>query len=224
MAAMPNKTDHQIQQDVLRELEWDPRVRETEIGVQIQDGVVTLTGTVDSWAKKVAAKDAAHRVIGVLDVANDIRVHRPGEKKTDTEIATAVRRALEWDAFVPDGCIETTVSDGVVLLEGTVEHAHQREDAMRVVENLQGVVSVANHIEVVPSPADLVTVRRHIEDALERRAAREARAIEVSIEDGIVRLRGKVRSWAEKRTVIGAAVGTRGVARVVDEIEIDPSF
>ena len=97
------KTDSEIQQDVARELSWDTRVSPTEVGVQVSKGVVTLSGTVDSWAKVRAAEKAAHRVVGVLDVANDLSVKLPGTaSKTDTEIAQAVRHALEWDALVPE--------------------------------------------------------------------------------------------------------------------------
>src|SRR3989337_248322 len=124
------KSDTQIHHDVLEELKWDSRVDETEVGVEVDNGVVTLTGTVTSWAKRMAAEEAAHRVSGVLDVANDVKVRIPGElTRTDTEIAQAVRRTLEWDVFVPDERITSTVSDGWVTLEGPVDRGSQREDA-----------------------------------------------------------------------------------------------
>ncbi|MCI0660117.1 MAG: BON domain-containing protein, partial [Acidobacteria bacterium] len=107
------KTDELIRDDVIAELSWDNRVRETRIGVTVSRGVVTLTGTVTSFAKKLAAQDAAHRVDGVLDVANDIQVIRSDDLAlTDTDIAKAVRHTLEWDVFVPDTHIRSTVSDG----------------------------------------------------------------------------------------------------------------
>ena len=115
------KTDTQIHHDVIEELKWDSRVDETEVGVQVAAGVVTLTGTVTSWAKRVAAQEAARRVIGVLDVANDLKVKAAGGlSRTDTEIAQAVRQALEWDVFVPNEKITSTVTDGWVTLEGPV--------------------------------------------------------------------------------------------------------
>ena len=111
------KTDIQIQMDVLRELKWDTRVAQTDVGVEVDNRIVTLTGTVDSYAKKTAAERAAHRVVGVLDVANDIEINYPGlGRKTDAEIAQAVRQSLEWDAFVPDQKIRSTVTDGRVTL------------------------------------------------------------------------------------------------------------
>src|SRR5690242_16211778 len=113
--------DPEIQQAVIRELRWDTRVDETDVGVEVDNGVVTLTGTVDTYQKRMAAQQAAHRVSGVLDVANDIRVHIPGTgARTDTEIAQAVRGALEWHTDVPHEHIRSTVMDGQVTLEGHV--------------------------------------------------------------------------------------------------------
>ena len=114
---MMRKSDEHIHQAVLRELRWDSRVGETEVGVEVDQGVVTLTGTVASYATKLAAQAAAHRVTGVLDVANDIRVRIPGSRgRTDTEIAQAVRHALAADVLVPDTSITSTVTDGWVTL------------------------------------------------------------------------------------------------------------
>src|SRR5690242_17767431 len=109
------KSDAQIQQEVLRELNWDTRVEETEIGVIVDNGVVTLTGNVGSYGKKLAALEAAHRVAGVLDVADEVQVVvRGGKTRTDTEIAQAVRNALEWDVMVKAARIRSTVTNGWV--------------------------------------------------------------------------------------------------------------
>jgi osmotically-inducible protein OsmY len=117
MAQVIKKTDTQIHHDVLEELKWDSRVDETEVGVEVDKGVVTLTGTVTSWAKRMAAEEAARRVIGVLDIANDIKIKVPGGlTRTDTEIAQAVRHALQWDVFVPDEKITSTVAAGSRLM------------------------------------------------------------------------------------------------------------
>jgi len=217
------RSDPEIQQRVLSELKWDTRVEDTDVGVEVDAGIVTLTGTVSSWAKKVAAHEAAHRVAGVLDVANSITVKVPGIR-TDTEIASAVRHALEWDVFVPDERIRSTVSRGWVTLEGDVDFWNQREDAERAVRNLSGVCAVSNKIEVKPStvlpiPYD---VRRSIEEALERQAEHEARRIDLQVHDGRVAVSGTVHSWAEKRAVIGAAKGTPGVRNVEDHLRIQP--
>ncbi|MBI3964747.1 MAG: BON domain-containing protein, partial [Chloroflexi bacterium] len=170
------KTDAEIQQAVIQELRWDPRIAETDVGVEVDRSVVTLTGTVRSYAKQMAAQEAAHRVAGVRDVANDIRVKLPGDAtRTDTEIAQAVRNVLEWHAFVPDERIRSTVSDGYVILEGDVDFWQQREDAEHAVRNLAIVRGVDNRILVKPPPIDAESVRTEIEAALERRAARAAK-------------------------------------------------
>jgi osmotically-inducible protein OsmY len=220
-----SKSDSEVQQDVLRELSWDPRVEETEVGVEVHGGVVTLTGSVSSWAKRVAAQDAAHRVLGVLDVANDIQVKVPGgDVRTDTEIAQAVRRALEWDAFVPHERIQSTVSNGLVTLEGNVDSWTEREDAERAVQNLVGVHGVTDKMTVLSAkPVQSERVREAIENALERRAEREARRIRVEVTGtGTVTLTGQVRSWAEKRATLAAARFAPGVRSVEDHLEINP--
>lgn len=216
------KTDSQIQQDVLQELKWDTRVEETEVGVEVDGGVVTLTGVVSSWAKRTAAQEAAHRVAGVLDVANDLQVRLPGAGRTDTDVAQAVRDALEWDVFVPHEQIRSTVSDGAVTLEGEVEHWNQRADAEEAVRKLEGVRLVTNRIQVRPARVSEPVVRKAIEDALERHIEREARRIQLDIEEGRVTLSGTVRSWAERQAAVGAVRGTPGVQRVEDHLRIEP--
>jgi osmotically-inducible protein OsmY len=218
------KTDTQIHRDVLEELTWDSRVDETEVGVEVDQGVVTLTGTVPSWAKRMAAEEAAHRVSGVLDVANDIQVKIPSElTRTDTEIAQAVRRALEWDVFVPDQRITSTVSDGRVTLEGTVELWSERVDAGRAVGNLAGVKGVVNQITVKPMKPVTGDVHKAIERALARRAEREAGQIRVEARDGIVTLTGAVQSRAERESVVAAARFTPGVRDVEDHLRTEPA-
>jgi len=223
--AAVKKTDSDVQQDVLRELKWDPRIEETDVGVEVDDGVVTLSGTVGSWGKRYAAAEAAHRVRGVLDIANDIAVKTPGTPgRTDTDIAGAVRNALVWDVFVPDTRIRSTVSNGVVTLEGDVDTWTQHDDAARTVRNLSGVREVVNLIEIKAPRVDAAKVRKSIEEALERRAEREAKRVWFQVEDGNVKVSGTVRSWAERETVIGAARGTPGVRSVEDKLRIEPSF
>src|SRR6266849_5109837 len=156
--AVEVRTDPQIQTDVLAELKWEPRVRPNEIGVAVKDGVVTLTGWVDSYTKKWAAEDAAHRVRGVKAVANNIEVRLPSSsERTDADIAAAAVRALDWDAFVPIDKIDVTVSKGWVTLKGEVEWQYQKQDADRVVRRLSGVKGVINLITVRPrvTPAEI---------------------------------------------------------------------
>ena len=217
------KTDTQIHRDVLEELKWDSRVDETEVGVEVDGGVVTLTGTVTGWAKRVAAEEAARRVIDVLDVANNIKVKIPGGlTRTDTEIAQAVRHALEWDVFVPNDRITSSISEGWVTLDGTVERWSQRQDAERAVRNLAGVKGVVNRITVAEAEPVTRDVRTAIEQALERRAEREARRIRVDMHDGIATLTGSVHSWAERKSLVAAARFTPGVLDVEDHLRTEP--
>jgi len=215
------KTDGEIHRSVLEELRWDPRVDETDVGVEVDRGVVTLTGTVTSWAKRVAAQAAARRVAGVLDVANDIAVKIPGgPTRTDTEIAQAVRQALHWDVFVPDERITSTVTNGRVTLAGTVDRLVERDDAERAIRNLTGVTGVTSDITVTgPGPADIdERIERSIDQVLERRAERHARRIRVRVRGGVATVSGPVTSWAERRAVLGAVRATRGVRDVKDEL------
>jgi osmotically-inducible protein OsmY len=217
------KTDSQIKSDVLNELKWDSRVDETDVGVQVKEGIVTLVGSVDVYAKKIAAREAAHRVHGVLDVVDElqVKVARIGAP-TDTDIARAVRDALEWDAFVPDEKITSTVSLGIVTLEGVVPTWSQRADAERVVRGLAGVRGVINQITVMAKAVDSSRIKADIEEALERQAEREARRIGVSVKDGVVMLTGRVRSWVEKDTIDRVVGFATGVRRVDDRLIVDP--
>ena len=223
MAVLEVKSDREIQEDVLAELRWDSRIRQADVGVEVDDGVVTLTGTVDSWAKKLAAREAAYRVAGVRDVADDVRVKLSGSlERTDTEIAQDVRYGLEWDPFVPEKDIRSTVSDGRVTLEGQVHTLRQKQDAGRAVRGIRGLRGIDNRLTVEPPKADPEQLRKSIEQALERRAEREAEKIDVSIRDGIVTLKGRVRTWAEKDAVIGAVSHAPGIREVSDQLFVRP--
>lgn len=214
------KSDAEIQQDVLKELSWDTRVAPTDVGVEVHDGVVTLSGTVGNWAKKIAAEEAAHRVSGVLDVANDLQIKMLVDEPTDTEIAAAVRNALKWDVFVPDERIQSTVSKGVVRLKGCVETYAQREDALRAVRNLVGVRMVFDELAVETADVTPEALRASIHEALDRHAEREMHKLQIDIENGRVTLHGDVQSWREREAVVGAVTGTRGVKSVVDHLRI----
>lgn len=219
------QSDSQIQQDVLRELKWDTRVEETEVGVTVEQGIVTLTGTLSSYARKLAAQEATHRVFGVLDVANDIQVRVPGSVgRTDAEVAQAIRNALEWDVWINEGQIKSTVSNGFVTLEGIVEVLRERDDAERAIRGLAGVRGVTNKIEVQPARIKAEDVREAIEQALERRAAREARHIRVDVRDGKVTVSGAIRNWAEKRAILGVVSHAPGVRAVDEHLYVDPLF
>ena len=225
MTGTITKSDHEIHQAVITDLEWNTQVDETEVGVEVDSGAITLTGTVSSFAKKMAAQEAAHHVAGVLDVANDILVKVPGTlARTDTDIALAVRRGLEWDALVPDEKIRSTIINGWVTLEGTVPCWADRCSAESAVRNLNGVHGVTNGLTVNTPTVASETVRRSIQDALERRADREAERIEVDVTDGTVILTGRVNNWAEKQAVLGAAGYAPGVRKVEDHLRVNLFF
>ena len=218
--ATETRTDEQIQRDVLAELKWEPRVKPNEIGIMVKDGVVTLTGTVDSYAKRWAAEVSAHRVRGVKAVANEIEVRLPGAtERTDTELAQAVVRALQEDAFIPIDKLDVSVSKGYVTLKGEVEWQFQKADAERVVRRLTGVKGVFNSIVVKPrlAPDEL---KDRIEKALIRSAETDAKRITVEVQGSKVILKGTVRSWAEKEEAERVAWSAAGVTEVDNQISI----
>ena len=213
------RTDEEIQRDVLAEFKWDAQIQPNEIGVSVKDGVVTLTGWVDSYLKKWSAEEAAHRVAGVRAVANDLEV-RLATERTDADIAAAALRALEWDAAIPDDRIQVTVSKGWVTLRGEVEWQFQRQDAERVVRRLAGVKGVSNLITVKPhaTPSE---IKKKIEDALVRNAEVDASRINVEVQGSKAILRGTVRSWTEREEAERAAWLAPGIETIDNRIEVE---
>jgi len=220
--ATAQRTDAEIQAEVIAELKWEPRVQASEIGVAVKNGIVTLTGWVDSYTKRWAAEEAAHRVRSVKAVANDIEVRLPGSaERTDTDLAKAVLNALRWEAAIPADKLDVTGSQGWVTLKGEVEYGFQKRLAERVVERLSGVKGVTNLITVKPHvmPTDL---KQSIERALVRNAEIDARNIMVEVEGSKVILRGTVRSYAEKKAAEEAAWAAPGVTEVENRIVVSP--
>ncbi|WP_200213957.1 BON domain-containing protein [Micromonospora coerulea] len=218
-----SRTDQDIQTDVLDELTWEPRVRPNEIGVTVTDGVVTLTGWVDSYAKKWAAERAAHRVARVRAVANDLAVRiATSAEKSDPEIATAASRALEWDAFVPIETLDVTVADGWVTLHGQVEWEYQRRAAERAVGRLTGVRGVSNGITVRPATArtDGRDLAERIVDALARNGATEAEGITVRVHGDTIVLAGLVHSVPEREEIERVVWSAPGIREVHNHVTI----
>lgn len=218
------QTDSQLRADVLAELGWDARVRESDFTVEVRGGIVVLTGTVGSWAERVVAQQAAHRVAGVLDVVNDIEVRLPtSSAQADTDLAHAVRHALHRDDLLPEARIASTVDHGTVTLEGEVDLACQREEAERAVRDLTGVRRLVNKIRIEPMDVALSEqVRKAIVSALSRRLERELAHLNVEVQGGRVALSGSVTSLAERRAAVGAAESAPGVHGVDDHLHVEP--
>jgi osmotically-inducible protein OsmY len=219
--AIAIRSDAVIQMDVLSELDWDPEVDATEVGVEVDDGVVTLTGWVDSYAKKVAAERAAQRVEGVRAVANDLSVKRHATR-TDTNIGKAVADALESNSLVPVDRLKITVKNGKVTLQGEVDWDYQRQAAVNITRHIQGVRDVFNLITLKQPAVSPDEIKDAIGRALVRSAELDASRIDVSVEGGHVVLRGTVRSAAEKTAAEAAAWRAKGITRVTNEIEVRP--
>ncbi len=206
--------DVNTQRNVLEELQWDTHVQPNEIGVVVKDGIVTLTGWVDSYLKKPAAEEAAHRVLGVLAVANDIEVRLPGfAERTDADLAAAVLNALRWDAAIPAGKVDVTVSQGWVTLKGEVDHYFQKRDAEPAIERLSGVRGVSNLLTVKPQPVPQ-DLKSQIQKALVRNAQTDASRITVEVQGSKVILRGTVSSYAEKKAAEETACSASRVTEV----------
>ena len=219
--APAGKTDADIRNDVMSELSWDSRIGETQIGVQVDHGVVTLGGSVEDWATCRAAVEAAHRVAGVQDVANELQVRNSlTAHLTDTDIAKAVRHALEWDALVPEKDIRSTVAGGVVVLEGVVATPIQREEAERLIGRLRGIKRLINRLQI-SEIAEADAVAASIRQALNRRAIREASQIEVRVAQGHVTVEGIAQSREERLAILGAIRGTRGVQTIDDRLTVE---
>jgi osmotically-inducible protein OsmY len=211
--------DDEIQRNVLEQFKWDPRIRPTEVGVTVKDGVVTLLGTMDSYTKKWTAEEIARRVAGVRSVANELEVTLPtGSRRINEDIARAAKQALEWSTSVPDS-VKAVVENGWITLHGEVEWHYQKQAAECAVRDLVGVKGVINQIQVKPRVKP-EGVKRRIEEALKRAAETNAKNIEVETVDGKVVLKGRVHSWYEKEEAKREAWLAPGVREVVDQLAI----
>jgi osmotically-inducible protein OsmY len=214
------KTDSVLKADVVNELAWDPAIKETAIGVAVKDGVVTLTGHLDTYAEKDAATRAVRRIAGVKAIAVEIDVRlSPTHQRSDTDIAKSIETALRWNASVPSDGIRVTVDHGWVTLQGEIDWNFQRTSVETAVRPLVGVVGVSNELKLKPKvlAADLSL---RIEEALKRQALRDAQRIHVAVSGDKVTLTGQVHSWQERQAAQGVAWSGPGVRSVVNELEV----
>jgi len=215
------KTDKQLQCDVIDELQYEPSVDATKIGVTVQNGIVSLSGTVANYAETYRAIDAAERVAEVKAVTNGIKVELPSmHQRDDADIAQAVVNALKWHVWVPHDAIKVKVEQGWVTLEGTVDAKFRRESADNAVRYLTGVKGLTNLIIVNQPAISSSEVKTKIENALRRATELEAKHINVEVNGNKVILRGHVRSWAERGDAKRAAWAAPGVGQVEDHLTI----
>ena len=215
-------TDKLLKQHVENALEWEASLDATDVAVAVDEGVVTLRGTVRTYAEKLTAEKIALRVFGTKAVANDLEVHIVNsQQRTDTEIAQAAAAALKWNSTPGVERVTLSVTNGWIRLSGAVDWQYQREAAARAVRELTGVKGIINNIAVQPVIKTL-DVRDKIETAFKRSAEIDARRIQVGSEDGKVILTGNVRSWAERQEAERAAWSAPGVKQVDDRLAVIP--
>jgi osmotically-inducible protein OsmY len=214
------KTDAQLKDDVTAELEWDPSINASQVGVTVKSGIVTLTGHLDTYAQKYAIEKAVGRVSCVKAIAMELDVRlEPGHKRSDTEIATAIESALESHSSLPEAQIQVKVEKGWVSLKGLVNWEYQRHAAEKAVRSLTGVVGVSNGITLIPTvtPANVVT---RIREAFIRHAECEANHIDVVVSGSTITLRGEVDSIAERAAAFHAAWSAPGISIIANEIKV----
>jgi osmotically-inducible protein OsmY len=216
------KTDSEIRDDVIDELQWDPQITNPNaIGVAVADGAVILTGDISTYAEKLAATRAAERVYGVKAVANELQVKLPGAPQDDSDIARAIAHVLEWNVQVPEGKVHARVQNGWVTLDGEVDYDYQRREVERVVRQVRGVIGVTDTITVKP-PVSPEKVQAVIEDAFKREAEVDARHIKVEVSDHTAMLYGHVHSLHEASAARAAAAAAPGVAAVESHLLVSP--
>lgn len=213
------RSDADIKKDVMAQLQWDPYLNTAAVGVAVKDGVVTLSGQVDSFARKLAVEKSARKIPGVRAVAEEIKVP-PVDRRTDTEIAQAVATALAWHTAVQEDRIKIKVEDGVVTLDGEVEWNFQREAAVDAIKSLYGVRWVNNAITL---KAGVVAgdIRKKIKDSIARNATLDADKVSVEVAGNKVILRGTVRSFAEREDAEYSAWAAPGVTAVENKLMVE---
>lgn len=212
--------DRDLRQNIIDELEFEPSISATHIGVAVENGVVTLTGHVENYVQKIAAERAIRRVKGVKAIAQEIEVRFPDQpKREDDEIAQRALSILKWSVQVPEDAIQIEVQKGWITLTGAVEWQYQRLAAEAAVRRLSGVRGVSNLIEIKPRVA-AADITRKIMESLKRNAQLEADSIRVTVDKDKVILEGKVKAWYERNLAEQAAWSAPGVKEVDDRLSI----
>ncbi len=214
------RTDLELMQNVLDELEWEPGIEASRISVDVKNGLVTLSGFVNSYGEKVLAERAVKKVNGVRAVLEEIEVKILGlNKRTDQDIAAMALNNLKWNTQVPEDKIKMKIEDGWVTLEGKVEWNYQKEATVNAIRTLAGIRGITNRIQVEVK-LEPQSIKGKIKSALERSASLDAEHIHVLVDGRKVILNGAVQSWAEKKQAKEAAWAAPGVTAVEDNIEV----
>ena len=212
--------DNSLRSLIEEELGLDPRINASGIGVTVENGIVTLSGHVDTYAERVAAEQCISGIRSVRGIAQEIEVRYPNHKKiADDEIAARVLKIIAWDTTIPDGAIKVRVHNGGVTLTGEVRWGFERAAAEQAVEKLGGVTTITNLV-IVRSETNQKNVRERIEQALLKDANLEADHIQVAVNDGEVSLTGTVRAWYDRSIAEKAAWGVPGVVKVSNQLVI----
>jgi osmotically-inducible protein OsmY len=219
MKTILHHSDTEVRDHVMAELRFDPSINDTDIGVIVKDGAVTLNGHVATYAEKHGAVKAAKRVAGVTAIADDLAVKLRGAPPSDSDIAVAASHSLNWSSTVPKEAVKVTVQNGWVTLEGEVDFWFQRHAAEKAVRHIVGVKSIANQIQLKPQVA-VGEVKASIRDAFERNALIDAGKVTVEASGHKVVLKGVVRSYAEKEEAERAARGAEGVSSVDNRLVV----
>lgn len=211
--------DHKLKTDILAELAWEPSISADHIGVTAKDGVVTLSGYVDSYWQKRAAERAAGRVKGLKALAEEVEVRLPVHiKRNDEEVAAAALGRLAWDSSLPDDAVKIKVENGFVTLTGDVDWQFERDAAADAVRSLLGVTGVANQINIKMRP-NISAISDNIMHALHRSWYFDDN-VNVTAAGGKVHLTGTVGSWGDRQTAAATAWAAPGTTSVINDIRI----
>ena len=216
------KSNQDLQKEIQEALKWEPLLHAAEIGVIVKDGIVTLTGTVDSYAKKLEAENATKKVAGVQALVEKIEIKHinSSSKLDDAEIAHNITQALKWNLEVPKEKVRVKVENGWITLEGELQWKYQSDCVISSIKNLLGVTGISNKIKIKPSTEEVIELQNIVE-ALRRNWSIDDRNIEVSLKNHNVIISGKVNSWYEKNEAERIAWNAPGVWNVINKLEVD---